>query len=553
MTTVRPTSSRAGRVGVPRLAAFARAAAVHAPRAALGLFAALVLAVPGPVTAAARAKAPAIAPAEIDRVVTRVMAAYPVPGIAVGVVKDGTLVYAKGFGVRSSGAPERVDADTLFAVGSNTKAFTTAALAILVDEGKLRWDDRVIDLLPDFRMQDAWVTREFTVRDLLTHRSGLPPGAGDLMFAPKTDFTRAEIVRALRHLKPVASFRSEYAYDNLLYAVAGEVVAVVSGQSWEQFVESRILKPLGMDGCAAASSRATGTNVASPHVLLDGTLRTVPVLEIAAVNPAGSLVCSVNGLSRWVATQLADGAIPGGAGARLFSAARSAEMHTPQTIIRANGRRQTLTRTHFTAYGLGWVLEDYQGYRRVSHNGGLPGMVTHVGMIPELGLGVIVLTNQQEPGALPSIALQILDAYAGSPKRDWLALTQEDMKARAARLVEASAKRAPPRATQPVDPATFAAFVGRYTDAWRGDATVTRDGEGLVLTFSRTDGLVGPMEPVAPGLFIARWKDRTIDADAYVRFTEDIAGKVTGFTMKPVSDLTDFSYDFADLDFKRQP
>jgi CubicO group peptidase (beta-lactamase class C family) len=502
-------------------------------------------------TAANAAPARSISPAEIDRIVARTMAAYPVPGIAVGVVKDGKLVYAKGFGVRVAGGTERVDADTQFAIGSISKAFTAAALAILVDEGKLRWDDRVIDHLPDFRMYDAWVTRELTIRDLLTHRSGLGIGAGDLMFAPQTDFTRPEIIRALRFLKPSTSFRSEFAYDNLLYAVAGEIVAVVGHTTWEDFVTDRILRPLGMDGCAASPSRATGPNRVTPHVFLDGRLQTVPLLELAAVNPAGSIVCNVNGMARWLEVQLAQGAIPGGG--RAFSAEQAAEMWAPQTILRSGGRRQQLTRTHFAAYGLGWGLEDYEGYKRVSHNGGLPGIVTHVGMLPELGLGVIVLTNQQEPGALPSIALTILDAYVGAPKRDWLALTQEDMKARAARLAESSAKRAPAKAAVPVDPATFGSFVGRYADPWRGEATVSREGDRLWLKFSRTQGLVGPMEPIAPGLFIVRWNDRTIDADAYVRFADDFGGTVTGFTMKPVSDTTDFSYDFADLNFKRLP
>ena len=523
-------------------------------KTASGIFAAVLgFAAACGVSCALAAAPPTMKAADIDRIVERTMAAYPIPGVAVGVVKDGKLVYAKGFGIRELGHPERVDADTMFLIGSNTKAFTTAALALLVDEGKLHWDDRVVDWLPDFRMNDAWVTREFTLRDLLTHRSGLGTGAGDLMFVPETDFTRAEVVRALRHLKPVASFRSEFAYDNLLYAVAGEVIAVASGMSWEDFVAKRILQPLGMDGCAAAPSLLQATNRATPHVVVDGKLQTVPVLQLNAFNPAGSLVCSVNGLSRWVAMQLAEGAMPTQGGGRLFSAARSAEMWAPQTPIPTGGAVQKLTRTHFSAYGLGWGLDDYQGYKRVSHNGGLPGMVTHIGMLPELGLGVVVLTNQMESAAIAAIPRQILDAYAGAPARDWLAIMQEQLQARTARLAESTAKRAPPRAAIPVDPATFAAFAGRYADAWRGEATVSRDGERLMLKFSRTTGLVAPLEPIAPGLFIAHWLDRTMDADAYVRFTEDFSGQVTGFKMQAVSDATDFSYDFRDLDFKRLP
>lgn len=494
-----------------------------------------------------------MAPAEIDRLVERTMAAYPVPGIAVGVVKDGKLVYAKGFGLRAFDQSKRVDADTMFGIGSNTKEFTAAALAILVDEGKLHWDDHVIDWLPEFRMHDAWVTREFTIRDLLTHRSGLGLGAGDLMFVTKTDFTRAEMIRALRHLKPVSSFRTEYAYDNLLYAVAGEVVAAASGKSWEAFITERILAPLGMGDCAAAPALLTSANRANPHIPVNGKLQKVPLLEISVVNAAGSIVCSVNGMARWMTTQLSEGAIPAPGTGRLYSAARAAEMWAPQTILPTGSPVQQMSRTHFAAYGLGWVLEDYQGYKRISHNGGLPGVVTHVSLLPELGLGVVVLTNQQEPVAIAAIPRQILDAYIGAPPRDWLATMQEQMNARTARLAAASAKRAPPRAAQPVDPATFAAYVGRYNDAWRGDATVTQEGEHLVLKFSRTEGLAGPLEAISPGLFIVRWNDRTLNADAYVRFTEDFEGKVTGLGMQSVSDATDFSFDFTDLDFRRMP
>src|SRR5580765_8357045 len=184
---------------------------------------------------------------DIDSLVERTMAAYQVPGVAVGIVKDGKVVFAKGYGVRELGLPGKVNADTLFAIASNTKAFTTAALAILVDEGKLHWDDRVIDYLPEFRLYDPYVTREFTIRDLVTHRSGLGLGAGDLLLFPNTDFGAADVIRALRYLKPVSGFRSEYAYDNNLYIVAGALIPAITGEPWEDFVTKRILLPLKMD------------------------------------------------------------------------------------------------------------------------------------------------------------------------------------------------------------------------------------------------------------------------------------------------------------------
>jgi len=489
--------------------------------------------------------------AEVDRLVTRAMSAFSVPGIAVGIVKDGKLVYAKGFGVREVGRPGAVDADTQFAIGSNTKAFTTAALAILVDEGKLRWDDRVIDYLPDFRMSDPYVTREFTIRDLLTHRSGLGIGAGDLLFVTATDFTRRDMLRALRYLKPVTGFRSQFAYDNLLYVVAGEVIATVSGQSWEDFVTARILTPLGMHSCATAFERLPDhDNIAAPHLVVDGTLATIPRLEIPLAGPAGAIQCSINGMAKWVQTQLAHGSAPGGA--TLFSAAAATEMWTPQTLEHGGGKIAELTHTHFQAYGLGWGLDDLDGFKHVAHNGGLPGMVTQVSMIPELNLGVIVLTNQQEGFALSAISLPILEGYAGLPRRDWVSLMQ-GFRADRLKMVSASnqAHAVAGGAAPHLSANELAAFTGTFADPWRGEATIAAAGDGLRLTFSHTSDLSGPLHAVGPELFIVRWDKRTLDADAYVRFTRDYAGTVTGFTMKAVSASTDFSYDFQDLEFHR--
>jgi CubicO group peptidase (beta-lactamase class C family) len=491
--------------------------------------------------------------AEIDRLVARTMTAFPVPGIAVGVVKDGKLVYSKGYGVRELGRAEPVDADTHFAIGSISKSFTTAALAILVDEGKLRWDDRVIDYLPEFRMSDPFVTREFTIRDLLTHRSGLGIGAGDLLFVTPTDFTRHDLIRALRFLKPVTSFRSQFAYDNLMYVVAGEVVAAASGRSWEDFVTARILEPLGMNSCAAASDRLHDrANLAEPHAVVDGGLRRVARLEIPLVGAAGGIQCNVNGMARYLAAQLAHGRQPDGAA--LFSTEQGEEMWTPQVPLRPRGKLAEAARTHFAAYGLGWGLDDFNGYKRVSHNGGLPGMVTHVSMLPELGVGVIVLTNQQEGFALASIASQILEGYAGAARHDWVVLAAA---AKAERMQQLHAADAAPQATADAGthalPQDLDAFVGTFADPWRGPVTISRNANGLRLTFSHTDALSGAMVPLAPGFFVVHWDDRSLDADAYVRFTRDFGGQVVGFTMKAVSAATDFSYDFGDLDFSRVP
>jgi CubicO group peptidase (beta-lactamase class C family) len=514
------------------------------------LFAILVF---GTLSCASWAGAPSalpIAPTAIDATVARAMKAFQVPGMAVGIIKDGKLVYSKGYGVRELGQAAPVDADTLFQIGSNTKAFTTAALAILMDEGKIHWDDKVIDYLPQFRMYDPYVTREFTIRDLLTHRSGLGLGAGDLMFFPATDFTRAEIIHGLRYLKPVSGFRSKFDYDNLLYMVAGQLVPAVTGKSWEDFVTERILDPLKMRPCAARYDRIPDrSDVATPHVVVKGKLQTIPVMQMDAVGPAGTINCSINGMAKWIETQLAAGKTPGGQ--QLFSAQRSEEMWSMNTIIPVNSTLASMYRTHFTGYALGWGVQDVLGYKKVAHTGGVLGTVTWVAMIPELNLGVLVFTNQMSDIAMTAVGNQILDAYLGAPRRDWveIGLRLTAKRDAAAESIEDAAAKIESTAGSPSLP--LDAYTGTYRDPWRGEATVRRENDKLFLKFSRTQSLEGRLMPYNGNIFIVHWNDRTLDADAFVRFEQGYDTKITDMTMKAVSPATDFSFDFQDLHFSK--
>jgi CubicO group peptidase (beta-lactamase class C family) len=487
---------------------------------------------------------------KIDSTVAAAMRAFRVPGVAVGIVKDGKLVFAKGYGVRELGKPGPIDADTLFQIGSNTKAFTAAALAILVDEGRIRWDDKVTDYLPEFRLYDPYVTREFTIRDLLTHHSGLGLGAGDLMFFPPTDMTRAEIIHNLRYLKPASSFRSKYDYDNLLYMVAGQIIPQVTGKSWEEFVTEKIIGPLQMAPCAASYGRINDrSNMAAPHVVTNGELKAVAVLNMDTIGPAGTINCSIRGMAEWLKTQLAEGKAP--SGQQLFSAERGNEMWTLDTPIPVSPILSAMYGAHFSGYGLGWFLIDTHGYKRVYHEGGVLGTVTWVSMIPELHLGVIVFTNQQNDAAIEAIGGQILDAYLGVPSRDWVAIAKGIMDARdnAASAVETTAAEI--TATAGAPPLPLDSYVGTYNDPWRGDALVRKEGNRLVLRISRTKFLEGPLVHYSGNVFIVRWNDRSLAADAFVRFEQGFSEQVVGMTMQAVSPSTDFSFDFQDLDFRK--
>jgi CubicO group peptidase (beta-lactamase class C family) len=486
----------------------------------------------------------------LDAVVERARAAFEVPGIAVAIVKDGQVVAAKGYGVRKLGEPAPVTANSLFRIASNTKAFTTAALAMLVDEGKLRWDDRVVDLMPGFQMYDPYVTREMTVRDLLTHRSGLGLGAGDLMFWPATDFTRDEIIRRIRFLKPASSFRSRYAYDNLLYLVAGQIVPLVAGATWEQYVQRRIFDPLGMTSTNAATpALIAARDVAAPHARADGKVVPLPQTDHDNNAPAGSINSCAADLARWMIEQL-----KGGGG--LYSAAQSREMWSPQTILPvedlpagAPAALQTL-QPNFAAYGLGWGLRDYRGRKIIYHTGTLAGYVSRTTLVPELGLGVVVLTNQEETGAHAAIAWTVVDRYLGVPPTDWVAAFQElariELAAGEAAVRKASSGRN--AASKPSLP--LERYAGRYRDPWYGDVLVTEAGGKLAISFTHSKQLTGSLEHWQYDTFVARWTDRTLNADAYVTFYLGPDGNIQQAKVAPVSPLTDFSFDFEDLDLR---
>jgi CubicO group peptidase (beta-lactamase class C family) len=311
------------------------------------------------------------------------------------------------------GSAGSVDEHTLFGIASNTKAFTATALALLVEEERIDWDAPVVDYLPWFQMWDPYVTRELTVRDLLVHRSGLGLGAGDLLWWPPSTYERREIVRRLRHVEPATSFRSAYAYDNVLYLVAGEVIEAESGRSWEEFIEGRILKPVGMTGANARNSRSTeGDNSAYPHAPVDGVIRPIKPFASDNTNPAGGINAGAADLARWMLVLLDEGKLPDGS--RLFSEATARELMTLVTPMPMVEPEPELAaqRMNFRGYALGFNVHDYRGRKIVSHTGGLPGLFSKLALVPELELGVVVLTNQESRDAFDAVIYSILRGEA---------------------------------------------------------------------------------------------------------------------------------------------
>lgn len=480
--------------------------------------------------------------ADLDGIVGRTMMTFAVPGMAIGIVKDGRVVFAKGYGVRQLGAAAAVDPDTIFAIGSTTKAFTTAALSLLVDEGKMDWDGKVVDYLPRFQMYDPYVTREFTIRDLVTHRSGLKSAAGDLMVFPDSDFTRAEIIESLPRLRPASSFRARFAYNNVLYMVAGEVLSKVTGSSWEDFVQRRILDRLGMTGCGVSGLQSSTGDVAAPHTMVDGKLARVQPVDVSVVAAAGGIHCNVNGMLKWVSAQLG--------GETLLSEKQRREMWTAQTLGPVSPLLTRLHGTHFRAYGLGWNLEDFHGHERVFHSGGVLGMASQVMLIPELRLGVVLLENQQSSEAINAVMLHIAKAYVGTGQQDWVAMLGAAADEERARVAAAGVEIEKTLKVHERPPLPLEAYAGTYRDAWRGDAEIGFKGGSLELRISRSQRLSGSLEHYRSGVFIVRWHDRSLNSDLFAHFTTDSTGKVGGMTLEALPTSAG-DLDFSDLDFKR--
>jgi CubicO group peptidase (beta-lactamase class C family) len=493
-------------------------------------------------------------PAFVDAAVEKMRDAFEVPGFGVAIVGGGPEPWVKGYGVRTMGRPELVDAHTRFAIASNSKAYTAAAVAILVDEGKLGWDEPVKRYLPEFRMYDPAVTEMMSVRDLLCHRSGLALGAGDLLFFPDTKHTAEDILKALQYLKPVRPFRGGYAYDNILYAVAGLLVGRVSGKDWADFVGERILKPIGETDAFPNLDSVTTANVAGRHGKRQGTMMGIGPLGLVkpqgehgrAIEAAGGINASATDQARWLMTQLAKGKAPDGT--RIWSEAQADEMWKPQVItsVTDGPTPQNPMASVLSAYALGWQVSDYRGERLIAHSGGLLGQVTHTAMLPRKKLGVVAFSNTEGAGAV-MLRNTILDHLLGAPPTDWAAIGKTMIAGMQAQLMSAadhSVDKAPPGGPSlPLD-----AYVGRYRDPWYGDILVSRGASGLAIAFVPTPGFKGPLEPWGPDAFRTRFP-ADAGEDALVSFViKD--GKVVQVLMKPFSPLADFSFDFQHLDFR---
>ena len=493
---------------------------------------------------------------QIDSIVTSAMSIMPHAGIAVAVVKDGKVVHSAGYGIASAETQERVDEYTLFAIASNTKSFTAAALAILVDQGKLNWNDKVVKYVPEFTMYDPYVTANFTIQDLLTHRSGLGLGAGDLMIFPDGgNFTVSDVAKSFQYQKQVSGFRTQYDYDNLLYIIAGEVVARVSGMSWAEFVELNIMEPIGMDRSVALFQNLADTsNIALPHSIKEGNLIQLETYSDPSglFGSAAGIYASVNDMSKYLLMYLNDCTYGDSLSERLISKKNFAELWKPHTNKWFNAIPKAPYKSHFGSYGLGWGISDKNGFIVFEHTGGLPGMLSNMVVIPELNAGVIVLTNS-DPGGYSywTITQEIVDAFIEVEQKDWIDFMKSRIASRTAagdsvtNAVWKTVKKANSKRIN------FDDYVGTYTDNWFGNVEISNDNGELLFRSIRSPKLTGHMYYYKANTFAIKWNYQDMESDAFAIFQLDEEGRAVGIKMKGISPNIDFSFDFHDLDFKR--
>ncbi|MBA4123510.1 MAG: serine hydrolase [Acidobacteria bacterium] len=465
-----------------------------------------------------------------DDYVNRAIKDWEVPGMAIAVVKDDKIVFAKGYGVRELGKPSPVDERTLFAIGSSSKAFTAAAIAMLVDEGKLKWDDPATKYLPGFQLFDPYATRELTVRDMLSHRVGLE--RGDLLWYASA-YDRAEVLRRIRYLKPSSSMRSRFGYQNIMFLAAGQIIPSVAGKDWDDFVRERIFVPLDMKATGTSiKTLANSNDVAAPHSKFDEKVEPIAWRNIDNIAPAGSINSNVVDMAQWVRLQLGGGKYQG---KQLISAASINEMHSPQTIIPLEGSMKMLyPEAHFLNYGMGWFLSDYRGRKLVEHGGAIDGMRALVAVMPEEKMGIVILTNLGGTVLPMPLAYRIFDAYLGSPQRDWSADMLKTIKTLQEQGKAAAAKMEAERVKGTKPSLETEKYAGDYQSEMYGDAKIASENGKLTLRFG--PNFTGDLEHWHYDVFRVTWRDRS-EGKAFVSFRLDRQGKVEAMNIENIDDF----------------
>lgn len=471
---------------------------------------------------------------ELDTYYSNAMTAFEQPGMSIGVVKDGKLAFAKGYGKRDLNKPETIDENTVFQLASLSKAFTAAGIGILIDEGILNWDDKVVDHLPEFKLFDPYVTREFTIRDLLCHRNGYTTFDGDLLWYG-TSYTRQEIVKRFSNLAPKHGFREKYGYSNIMFIAAALVIEKKTGQSWEDFIESRILKPLEMNSSSITMADfKSGSNIAAPHVH-------DKVQDYIDYNNAAGAVgvnSTITDLAKWASMWLNKGK---SGDKQILKEKTVRDIFSAQTSQNVSAKNEE-NGIHFKAAACGWMVQDFKGVKMIHHSGGLPGFILNLALVPEKNLAVIVLTNGET--LIPfAVTNYTLEQYITGTSKDW-----------AKEFLGLNAPTQPPKPVQkkakikPDMALLNDELIGEYEDKMYGKATISlRNGKAVLVLEPTKKLFTSILDPVFKTTYRIKFEDPFLP-EGKVNFVLNSDGKVSSFTI----DLPNPDFNFYNLKFVKQ-
>ncbi|MBK6964184.1 MAG: serine hydrolase [Bacteroidales bacterium] len=478
---------------------------------------------------------------KLDSYFNAALVKWEVPGMAVAIIKNDSIVLLKGYGVRETEKKSKIDENTSFAVASNTKSFTATALGILVDEGKIKWDDKVVDYLPWFRLYDPYVTQNMTIRDLLSHRSGLETFSGDLIWYGSV-WSRDEVIKRAALLKPKYGFRTNFGYSNIMYLAAGQIVASVSGTTWDDFLSQRIFKPLGMNHTTTSIKQLDlKGNTALPHNDVDGQVISIDYLNWDNIGPAGSINSTAADMIKWIQLQLHKGKW---GDETIVSEKSLRELWTPQTIQRVSAFSENLwPSTHFKSYGMGWGLMDYHGKKVISHSGGYDGMISFTAFVPEAGLGFVILTNKNSSLYYP-LSYKILDTYLSNDTTDWSTtfydLIEKNKDAENKKLEEEALKLI--TGTSPTLP--LEKYTGTYLSDVYGEIKVEIRNNLLYLSFIPTPMFHSSLKHWQYNTFKIKFQDVPSLPEGKAAFIID-----TDQVAKLLIDVPNPDFDFTELEF----
>jgi len=483
--------------------------------------------------------------ADLDVYFQNALNDWDVPGMGIAIVTSDSVLFAKGYGVKDINTQLPVDANTLFAVASNTKSFTASGLAILADQGKLTWDDKVVDHLPWFKLYDPYVTANMTIRDLLSHRSGLVTFSGDLVWYG-TSHSAEEVVRRARYLKPAYGFRTNFGYSNIMYLAAGLIIEKVSGQSWSDFIKAQFLAPLGMNSTVTSITELNrkGGNVAEPHTSYQYKNIRIDYLNWDNIAPAGALLSSANDMAKWIQLQLNNGKL---GDEQIITEKALNEMWYPQILNNVSKFSKELwPTTHFKGYGLGWSIMDYYGKKVISHSGGYDGMISYTAFVPEANIGLVVLTNKNSSLYLPMM-YKILDSYIGDSSRDWSAFFLE-REAKGKEYQDKLKKEKEEKRILGTRPsADLSKYTGTYKSELYGDATIELKNGILVLQFVPTPLFHSKLTHWQYDTFTIQFPDVPSLPEGTVNFVLNADGEVEQMRV----DVPNPDFDFTELEFRK--